>query len=737
MNSTDFATGESKNAFVMESLSGVSGEKNNPPDSEERETYYYDHENIADFLQLRPRVRDWLEKKELQENETALIDLIETGDLPGVVAWIKERNFNINRTISINGIMVTALQVAAENNSFEMVYYLLSHGAERLKEPEVSTRKREDIDIALKLQLFKFYAAISSPAYICFTSDDPLHTAFEISERLRKMEKTYGPCSTSNVDLSNIFMKIEDFTVELLEMCEDSATVQTVLHGEPLKNGRWKTVNEAIAKNQKKFISHSHTQEILRSAWLNGQPKWSEYQGFWWNILYAVFAVVVCGLLHPLLALLHIAWPHTPFIMSPKTRFISYLFSYFALLYIMLVHRTPFLSFLQALSFLVYELQQAMEIGFSKYIRDVWNVIDICNFTSLALSHFVYSLSQLPLSALSFHTLSVLLIIFSRLGVVTLVFINLRTLQYLYLLKNVGSILVIFIQMSSDIFNYFCLFMLVVIIHAIGILHNYDSVKQLPRFEASESWNRWYKAILNLMWSLYGSNYHDELNVSLINTGVNETSGEELKKLNVWAISITGNILYGMFCFFIITILLNLGIAMMSETYTKIKENIDIEWTFCRTTLWMDFIRGPILPPPFNLIPTRNCIMKIFKSMFCKSNSTSPENVGEAELCHHGHGENNSELPYKDVLRVLTMQYVSKHIKLGSQEPVHRRALLYRLLSMMKLAMSYACKVEFGTVIRTLEFVHYNYFLSDSSLSSPCSKRFTDFLSYMRYMRMD
>ncbi|XP_070546569.1 transient receptor potential-gamma protein-like [Ptychodera flava] len=113
---------------------------------------------------------------------------------------------------------------------------------------------------------------------------------------------------------------------------------------------------------------------------------------------------------------------------------------------------------------------------------------------------------------------------------------------------------------------------------------------------------------------------------------------------------------------------------MMSETYTKIKENIDIEWTFCRTTLWMDFIRGPILPPPFNLIPTRNFITKIFKSMFCKSNSTSPENVGVAELCHHGHGENNSELPYKDVLRVLTMQYVSKYIKLGSQGPVHRHA---------------------------------------------------------------
>ncbi|XP_070546373.1 transient receptor potential-gamma protein-like [Ptychodera flava] len=121
-----------------------------------------------------------------------------------------------------------------------------------------------------------------------------------------------------------------------------------------------------------------------------------------------------------------------------------------------------------------------------------------------------------------------------------------------------------------------------------------------------------------------------------------------------------------------IVILLNLCIAMMSETYTKIKENIDIEWTFCRTTLWMDFIRGPILPPPFNLIPTRKFIANIIKSMFCKWNSASPENVEEADLRHPGHGENN-ELPYKDILHILTMQYISKHTKSGSKEQASRR----------------------------------------------------------------
>ncbi|XP_070545903.1 short transient receptor potential channel 5-like [Ptychodera flava] len=664
MNSTDMATGVSKNAFGMESLSGVSVEETNPPDSDETETYYCDFERIADFLQLCPRAKDWFEREKLQDNGKALIDLIKTGDVPGVAAWIKERNFDINRTISSNGIMVTALQVAAENNSFEMVYYLLSHGAQRLEEPQVFTHKTEDIDIAAKLQLFKFYAAISSPAYICFTSDDPLLTAFEISGRIRKMERTDGLCSISNVDLSNIYMKLEDFTVDLLEMCEDSATVQTVLHGEPLKNGRWKTVNKAIAKNQKKFISHSRTQEILRSEWLNGQPKWSEYPEFWWNILYAVFAVVFYGLLYPLLALFHVAWPHTLFIKSPKTRFISYLFSNFALFCSIIYFPYPTLIFLQALGFLLYELQQAIAFGFSQYIRDAWNVIDISNFTILTM--FFSPLFSTPPQ---WQSLLYLFEILYRLAVVSLVLSMFRALQYLYFLKKLGSMLLIFTRMSSDVLNFCCLCILVVIAYAIGMFFNYRGAAITSSIEATESWDRLDRTIENLVWSVFGPNYHNELDVSPINTDVNKTSGEQV---DAFGITITGKILYGMFSVFMIVILLNLCIAMMSETYTKIKENIDTEWTFCRTTLWMDFIRGPILPPPFNLIPTRIFIANIFKSIVCKSNSASTENVEEAGVRHQGHGA-NSELPYKEILHILTMQYISKRIKFGSKEQAFRR----------------------------------------------------------------
>jgi transient receptor potential cation channel subfamily C member 4 len=61
-----------------------------------------------------------------------------------------------------------------------------------------------------------------------------------------------------------------------------------------------------------------------------------------------------------------------------------------------------------------------------------------------------------------------------------------------------------------------------------------------------------------------------------------------------------------------IIVLLNMLIAMMSNSYQIISERADVEWKFARTMLWISYFDdGDTLPPPFNLFPTMKNVKKL------------------------------------------------------------------------------------------------------------------------------
>lgn len=43
-------------------------------------------------------------------------------------------------------------------------------------------------------------------------------------------------------------------------------------------------------------------------------------------------------------------------------------------------------------------------------------------------------------------------------------------------------------------------------------------------------------------------------------------------------------------------------IATMSNTFQRVTDNVDIEWTFGRVQVYLKYMRETTLPPPFNLI---------------------------------------------------------------------------------------------------------------------------------------
>ncbi len=69
-------------------------------------------------------------------------------------------------------------------------------------------------------------------------------------------------------------------------------------------------------------------------------------------------------------------------------------------------------------------------------------------------------------------------------------------------------------------------------------------------------------------------------------------------------------LMFGSYSVCNIIVLLNMLIAMMSNSFQIISEKSDTEWKFARTKLWISYFEtGSTVPPPFNLVPT-------FKSMF-------------------------------------------------------------------------------------------------------------------------
>lgn len=71
--------------------------------------------------------------------------------------------------------------------------------------------------------------------------------------------------------------------------------------------------------------------------------------------------------------------------------------------------------------------------------------------------------------------------------------------------------------------------------------------------------------------------------------------------------------MFGSYSVINIIVLLNMLIAMMSNSYQLISEHADVEWKFARSQLWMSYFEdGGTVPPPFNMFPSVKLMRKAF-----------------------------------------------------------------------------------------------------------------------------
>lgn len=109
----------------------------------------------------------------------------------------------------------------------------------------------------------------------------------------------------------------------------------------------------------------------------------------------------------------------------------------------------------------------------------------------------------------------------------------------------------------------------------------------------------------------------------------------------------------------VIIVLINMLIAMMSNSYEAIKENEETVFNFKRISKWIDYVQNEkFRPPPMNLIPNPKHIMQILKKLTRRGKQMTIENDSERP------GRLAEELRnmHRNVTRRLMYRYKVKHL---------------------------------------------------------------------------
>uniref|UniRef100_A0A8C9WH04 Short transient receptor potential channel 2-like n=1 Tax=Scleropages formosus TaxID=113540 RepID=A0A8C9WH04_SCLFO len=127
-----------------------------------------------------------------------------------------------------------------------------------------------------------------------------------------------------------------------------------------------------------------------------------------------------------------------------------------------------------------------------------------------------------------------------------------------------------------------------------------------------------------------------------------------------------GRILYGIYTLIIVIVLLNMLIAMITNSFQKIEDDADVEWKFARSKLYLSYFReGLTMPVPFNIIPSPKSLVYllrgIVKQLCCCCNVSKPPDYPPiASMVGEQNGKlEESRVPYRlQVIKALVQRYI-------------------------------------------------------------------------------
>ncbi|XP_038045260.1 short transient receptor potential channel 5-like isoform X2 [Patiria miniata] len=183
----------------------------------------------------------------------------------------------------------------------------------------------------------------------------------------------------------------------------------------------------------------------------------------------------------------------------------------------------------------------------------------------------------------------------------------LSLLNAMVAMSFVGPLQISMGSMARDIGKFLLLFSVVLLAFSLGmtqIFRTYEMVRQQTCEGECDPhvFGSLFLTIGTLFWSLFDLMDLDNL-----------TMASDLKFSEA-----IGTALYAAYSVLGVVVLMNALIAMMSNTYTRVEENSDVEWKVARTRLMTEYLsESATIPPPLNIVPstrsTRRLIRRVVK----------------------------------------------------------------------------------------------------------------------------
>ncbi|XP_067655536.1 short transient receptor potential channel 7-like [Haliotis asinina] len=555
---------------------------------------------------------------------------------------------------------ITPIVLAAQCNNFDIVHMLIQKGF-TIQTPhhyfclctECTNHKTFDRFVHSRSRL-NAYTGLGSSAYLSLSSDDPIGTAFELSRSLQILAETEKEYKNEYKALSE---QCKRYAVELLDLCRSNEEVMAALHGG--SNVRdLSRIKKAIKYEQKKFIAHASSQEHLMSMWYTGVP-WFQHQPVMMKLFLAPLGIMFI----PVTAIVYVFLPYSKIgevLRSPFMKFMNYICSYTAFLVLLFVATTlessdhvdlfegtkgtvNSLIMFYVLGMFWAECKQLWEEGVREYFSQIWNYMDIMMLAlytaSYAIEGVIYT------KARDIHTTGLIAseddsipnpqilskVLFSVANVLSFA----RIAYILPASETFGQLQISYGRMLQDVGKFIFIYFTVMIAFICGLTSLY-----------SLSQNKHFANLMQtsgtLFWAAFGMGNSEAPRIS---------EGGSHK-----VVEMVGFILYGVYILGAVVVLINMLIAMMSNTFEEIQIDEDMEWKFARAKLWISFVEeGTTLPIPFNIIPTPKSILKFILYFKTCIKGKTPFDSEES-----GNDDDGFEFDYKAIMHKIVLRYVHK-----------------------------------------------------------------------------
>lgn len=532
---------------------------------------------------------------------------------------------------------VTPLILAAQCGHYEIIKLLVERG-HTISKPHPPNCQCSDCRIrlehddllhaeSLKLNL---YRAVSNPAYLCYSTHDPILAAFQLSKELRECAFYIPEFRVAYTELS---AEISNFAVDLLACCRSTNETELILSqqsGMPsLGTYAFPRLVLALDYKQKTFVAHPNTQQIVEAAWCGD---WHEYK-FKSIIIKCLYPIARIFTL-PFICLLCLLLPNHSLVKHwsiPLNKMISHNAAYFVFLVIIFMEsnldktnqkREPPNSGLEPVIvvFVVGNIwniiRMMIVIGPAKYFKSMWNWHVLITNAFFVLTFFFWLASyfdaikndQVDLERKYWHHLDPLLIAEGCFAV-AVIMSYFRLMFFCRLNYYMGPLQISLGKMCADLAKYIIIFVIVIVSFSAGLCRFYQYYDGMVQVDENQIKTQQVTSFVNVastlktfFWAILCMSPLESADVIIENLP-GETPDTTITNSHVFTEAV-GYIGFALFEVLIVIMILNMLIATMSATFQRVIDNLDVEWTFGKTDFYLEYMLQSAMPSPLNLIPT-------------------------------------------------------------------------------------------------------------------------------------